>query len=227
MRRLLLLCLLALPAHGEERIRALIEQDRELGDVRFAEVIRAATGKRVIPIDPVRDRKILERLSSALDTALERLNAKDHPIHKIGRINEASALIEKEIRAQLNAVPGWKCAMPKTKSGRDQHSGYPDLRLVLENGEVIYLDPKLMAPENRQSTLRTFYYEPKEDTGKVNDDARHLLVGVTHNDRIGDGLRLERWELVDLSGLVVRLKAEFQASNRDVYRDEAVVARSR
>lgn len=230
MRKPLSVLFLALASMAwaeEEPIRALLEKDRALGDVSFAAVIKAATGKTVIPIDPKRDRALLEKLSAALDAALNRLNAEDHPIHRIGRINEASALIETEIRAQLNAVPDWKCTMPKTKAGRDQHSGYPDLRLVLENGEVVYLDPKLMAPENRRSTLRTFYYEPKEDTGKVNDDARHLLVGITHNDRIGAELRLQRWEIVDLSGLVVRLKAEFQAGNRDIYRDEAVVARSR
>lgn len=229
MRFALIALLLALAPGARaqsETVRAVIELDSRLGEISFAEVILAATGKTVMPIDRERDRAMLEKLSTALDAAMVRLNAPEHPIHGAGRINEASAEIERELLQQLNAVPGWKCAIPRTKSGRSQHSGYPDLRLVLENGDVVYLDPKLMAPDSRESTLRSFYYEPKENTGKVNDDARHLLVGLTHNGRTGDALRLAKWEVVDLSGLKVRLKSEFQAANRDVYREKAVVARS-
>ena len=35
-----------------------------------------------------------------------------------------------------------------------------------------------------------------------------------------------RWDLVDLAHFKVRLKAEFQASNRDIYQAEAVIATS-
>jgi hypothetical protein len=34
------------------------------------------------------------------------------------------------------------------------------------------------------------------------------------------------WELVDLANFRVKLKAEFQASNRDLYKPEAVLMRS-
>ena len=35
-----------------------------------------------------------------------------------------------------------------------------------------------------------------------------------------------RWDLVDLSRFTVKLKAEFQGSNRDIYRPEAIVGSS-
>ena len=35
-----------------------------------------------------------------------------------------------------------------------------------------------------------------------------------------------RWDLVDLSRFTVKLKAEFQGNNRDMYRPEAIVASS-
>ena len=35
-----------------------------------------------------------------------------------------------------------------------------------------------------------------------------------------------RWDVVDLSQLKVKLKAEFQGNNRDLYRPEAIVASS-
>ncbi|MFM8364589.1 MAG: hypothetical protein ACKOAS_05485, partial [Verrucomicrobiota bacterium] len=69
-------------------------------------------------------------------------------------------------------------------------------------------------------------YEPKTTTSKVHDDARHLLVGVHHNEARGGQLRFEGWDLVDVSRINVQLKAEFQASNRDMYRDETVVLKS-
>ena len=127
---------------------------------------------------------------------------------------------------QCAAEKGWACGIPKTSTGEEQRSGYPDLRLVLEDGSVVYLDPKLHAADSRGSSLRTFYYEPKTTTGKVHDDARHLLVGVSHNQGQGGQLRFEGWELVDVSKIKVRLKAEFQASNRDLYREESVVLQS-
>ncbi len=112
-------------------------------------------------------------------------------------------------------------------SGEEQRSGYPDMRLVLPDGSIVFLDPKLFAADSRTSTLRTFYYEPKTLTNKVHDDARHLLVGISHNGKSGADLRLLGWELVDVSRLRVQLKAEFQASNKDIYREDATVARSR
>jgi hypothetical protein len=35
-----------------------------------------------------------------------------------------------------------------------------------------------------------------------------------------------RWDLVDLARFKVRLKAEFQAGNRDIYRPEAILGSS-
>ena len=130
-----------------------------------------------------------------------------------------------------------------------QRSGYPDLRIVdLESKRVFYLDPKLYASGSRDSNFRTFYFEPRKDTNKVRDDAVHFVVGFEHQrraaasvsrgasdhalnaaaERRGDNMRWKfiRWDLVDLSRFTVKLKAEFQGSNRDMYRAEAIVASS-
>ena len=128
--------------------------------------------------------------------------------------------------AECNKEPGWSCGIPRTSAGEEQRSGYPDLRLVLEDQSVVFLDPKLFARGSKTSTLRTFYYEPKSTTGKVHDDARHFLVGVQHNGGEAGKIRLEEWDLVDVSKIKVQLKAEFQASNKDMYREEAIVLRS-
>jgi hypothetical protein len=128
--------------------------------------------------------------------------------------------------AEYNKEPGWSCGIPPTSVGEEQRSGYPDLRLVLEDQSVVYLDPKLFARGSKTSTLRTFYYEPKSATSKVQDNARHLLVGVLHSGGEGGQIRCEDRDLSDVSKTKVQLKAEFQASNKDLYRGDTILLKS-
>ena len=207
-----------------ELISWLLEDGRDLKGIPFSDVLFATTGKRILPVDPVADQAWLGRLGKALDRVLAELNAPSHSIHRAVRINEASRYIEDQLREELNQEEGWKCSIPRTATDEEQRSGYPDLRLTLENGEVVYLDPKLYEDGSRNSTLRTFYFEPKTATSKVHNDARHLLVAIRHNKKTGDDLRLLGWGLVDVSKIRVRLKAEFQASNNDIDLKENVVA---
>ncbi|MFL6531072.1 MAG: hypothetical protein ACJ8KX_11435, partial [Chthoniobacterales bacterium] len=63
-------------------------------------------------------------------------------------------------------------------------------------------------------------------TNKVRDDAVHLILGFEHEARQAAHWEFTRWDIVDLSKFKVRLKAEFQGSNRDMYRPEAIVGTS-
>jgi hypothetical protein len=58
-----------------------------------------------------------------------------------------------------------------------------------------YLDPKLYAVGSRDSSFRTFYFEPKITTNKVRDDAVHLLVGFEHEARNNSRWNFTRWDL--------------------------------
>jgi hypothetical protein len=60
----------------------------------------------------------------------------------------------------------------------------------------------------------------------VHADAVHLIAGFEHEARADGRWRFTRWDLVDLSRFRVKLKAEFQGSNHDMYRPEAIVATS-
>lgn len=215
---------------GGEDTRSLISwllaDGRSLKNIPFAEVIEEATGTTVQPVDPSADAAWLDRLAAAVERTMQRLNAPGSPIRASARVNEASRFIEETLSTELAGESGWRCDVPTTTDGDSQRSGYPDLRLVLADGSVVYLDPKLHASYSKESTLRTFYYEPKTLTNKVRENARHILVGLAHNDTPGDGLRIVGWELVDLSRLRVQLKAEFQASNRDLYGDGKTLRRS-
>jgi hypothetical protein len=206
-------------------IQTLRNTDGTFQDVPFAEVIEASTGKRVIPFDPGAevDREILDAIRRAMMRVLDRMNGPNSLTNNERRINECSAHFEESIRHFLNAEPGIECELPRTEVGNLQRAGYPDLRLVHEaSGRVVYIDPKLVEQDALKSSLRTFYYTPAEETGKILDDGSHLLIGIEHDGNTGRWKFL-RWHLVDLSSFKVRLKAEFQADNRDIYRPDLIL----
>ncbi len=202
----------------------LLQDGRDLKGIPFSEVLAATTGKNILSVAP--DAAWVKRLGAVLDRTLTAMNDPSHPIHSVARINEASRFIEDQLMTECNKEPGWSCGIPRTSAGEEQRSGYPDLRLVLDDQSVVYLDPKLFARGSKTSTLRTFYYEPKSTTSKVHDNARHLLVGVQHNGGEGGQIRFEEWDLVDVSKIKVQLKAEFQASNKDLYRSDTILLKS-
>ena len=173
------------------------------------------------------EQRILTTIGTVLDAVLADMNAPESKTRTAKRVNEMSSHFENAIQARLNATPGMKCDFPRTAAGRIQRSGYPDIVLKDQaTGRVFYLDPKLFASGSKRSSFRTFYFEPKRETNKVTEDARHLIVGIEH-DRAADGtVRFLRWELIDLSDFRVRLKAEFEGSNTDMYRPDAVVGTS-
>ena len=213
----------------DELIPWLLREKQELRELPFGSVILAATGKRVLALDAKSsaDQNVIKRITAALDNVLGRMNAPDSPVQRVARINEASSHIENLLRETLGQTDGFICDFPRTSEGRIQRSGYPDLRIVeTASNRVFYLDPKLYAVGSRESTFRTFYFEPKVATNKVTDDAVHLIVGFEHEQKSAGRWNFIRWDLVDLAHFKVRLKAEFQASNHDIYRPEAIVATS-
>ena len=244
------------PATGKAAVDQLIpwllDEDQQLRGVSFSEVISDTTGRKVLPFDANNaiDQRVAKMISAACDETMKRLNAPDSEIQNIDRINEVSSHFEDTLRGLLNATPGLQCDFPFTVEGKIQRSGYPDLRITdLESKRVFYLDPKLYAAGSRDSSFRTFYFEPKKSTNKVRDDAVHFVVGFEHAPRdvaaslsrgeSGTGQntaterrsykapwKFTRWDLVDLSRFTVKLKAEFQGSNRDMYRPQAIIASS-
>lgn len=194
-------------------------------DVPFSSLVEISTGKQVLPMtpdDPV-DAEILAGLDEAIGRVLVRMNAPDSVTHRESRINEVSAYFETALIEEIDRAPELECAYPRTAEGNLQRAGYPDLIIRHpESGRVVYLDPKLVQEGSLESDLRTFYFTPSVQTRKVLHDASHLLVGIEHDGNTGKWKYL-RWHLVDLARFKVRLKAEFQASNEDLYRPELII----
>ena len=211
-------------------IVAVMKADGELKGIPFADVVKATTGKRILALDKKNeaDCELLAKIGTALDEVIRLMNATNSIAQKQKRINEVSSHFENELKRLLNETPGFTCDFPHLASGKIQRSGYPDLRLMDKTtGRIVYLDPKLYAEGSRDSNFRTFYFEPKTDTNKILDDACHLIVGFEHDGRKSGQWKFLNWELVDLSQFKVRLKAEFQGSNRDLYQDAAIIGSSR
>ena len=212
----------------DQLIPWLLDEDQQLHGVSFSEVIFDTTGKKVLPFDTndAVDQRVAKAISAACNETIKRLNAPDSAIQNVDRINEVSSHFEDTLQELINSTPGLRCDFPLTGEGKLQRSGYPDLRIRdVESKRVFYLDPKLYAAGSRDSSFRAFYFEPKKATNKVRDDAVHFVVGFEHETREKNGVwKFTRWDLVDLSRFTVNLKAEFQGSNRDMYRQEAIVA---
>jgi hypothetical protein len=209
----------------ETLVPLVVSQAARLEGASFSDVIKGATGHRIIPLEPDEqtDQEILEAVKDTMHETLTRMNAPGSPVRGLPRINEASRFFEDAMGEILNNRAGFACTIPRNAEGVAQRSGYPDLRLVHEKtGRVTYIDPKLFEAKSRNSSLRTFYFEPKTRTNKVLDDAHHLLVGIAHDGNDG-AWKFLQWHVVDLSDFHVGFKAEFQAGNKDLYRPELII----
>lgn len=224
-----LLCAEPVPSGNSEIepfVEWLLEDAERLEDVRFAEVAEAVSGRRVLPVnpeDPI-DAAMLDRLGAVLDTMLEAMADPENTIHSVVRVNEISRHVESFLLGHLGQGDDLTCSIPPNASGAAQLSGYPDLRLRHEpSGRVFYIDPKVYREGSESSGFRSFYFEPKGDTNKILDDASHLVVGIAHGGKVDGRWQLQAWQIVDLIDFRVRLKAEFQSSNRELYKESAIL----
>jgi len=203
-----------------EWVMALLDENLSKRTFSFATVAEACSGKRVLPLnDSTPHQRVIATLEKAISETITELNLPTSPTRQLRRINEASRFFEDGLLTRIATSPGFSCDVPRTRSGGNQRAGYPDLRITdHESGLVFYLDPKLIEQGSVESTFRTFYFEPKQQTLKITDDAVHLIVGIEH-DGNAPLWKFTGWHLVDLSNLRVRLKAEFQASNAGIYQN--------
>jgi len=190
-------------------------------DYSFQKVIEETCEVYLLEYDPGNPahRAIRAAIVEASEIVRRELSKKGSALREKRRVNEASRFFEDALLAEIDGRAALSCRIPRNSEGKEQRSGYPDLRIEhLESGTVAYLDPKLFEEGSRDSSFRTFYYEPSKRI-KVNEDALHFLVGFPH-----DG-KSQEWtfgtpDIVDLSKLTVNLKTEFSASNRELYRKQ-------
>ena len=190
------------------------------GEYAFAEVIRMTTGREVLAFEPDNEvhRTLLDKLTAAARLAGER--ARTAGIRR-ARANEAGLEIERHVRTALAEV-GLVAETPVTRSGVARAVGYPDLS-VTDGGLRCYLELKTHGAGTVASSQRTFYYSPSADP-KVSVDALHLLLAYELERRVEEGetvFRPGKFRLVSLHDMPVRLKIEYNQSNRGLYGGDA------
>lgn len=184
----------------------------------FRDVINAATGHQIIPFDD-NSNQILEEIKSWLDLNLKELSNLIE-MDYVGRPNELGNYLERVLMARLDESLNFSVDMPRTEQGHKQATGYPDGIIVDHmRNQVVYFDVKIFQEKTRNTTLRSFYYQPTNQS-KILHNAPHFLVGFVVESLSGDNRSpfiIKDYELVDIYNLEVNFKAEFNASNRDLY----------
>ena len=193
----------------------MIKITNKLQGISFKDVIEVTSGYELVPINlqQKEDAELVEKLIYSSKNFLTLCNKTKRRFFG-NRINEVSRAIENELVEEISKT-GLK---PKILPAM----GYPDIELIDQHGRLTYLEIKISSII-KHSRLRSFYYT----TGKkIKRDARHLLLGLLIIEEKDKYWKIEEWTLTDLSKLIVYLKAEFNASNIDIYKPELILAKS-
>jgi len=191
----------------------------------FPIVIKALTGYNVLSFDPSLERNkiLLKQLGRAARIAGKKA-------YKVGiftaRPNEAGNRIESFVIEALERV-GLKANKPVAESGKRKTAGYPDIQIEDRWSRTIYLDCKTYNTSTKNQTFRTFYFSPSKDP-KITENAFHLLMSF----ELATGKRKRKtafipisWQIYTLDKLKVQVKHEFNASNKDLYTKNALLAK--
>jgi len=195
--------------------------------IPFSIAIKALTGFNVLAFDVSLDQNktLLEQLSKAAQLGGQR--AFQEGIFT-ARPNEAGNHIEPFVVEALRNI-GLKAYKPVSKSGKIKVVGYPDIQIESVSGMTIYLECKTYNALVRDTTFRSFYFSPSKDP-KITKDAFHLLMSfeLDSAERKGERAFIPiSWQIYTLDKLLVQVKHEFNASNRELYRKDALLAQGR
>lgn len=192
----------------QEELVEIFHLHKKCGEVKFSDVVKAASGKDVHPIDmnDPDDAKLVQSLAKALNNyfgLVERAGIRYHG----NRINDIGKNFEEQILEEIK-----KTALTVTKLGS---SGYPDFE-IQQGQKVVYLELKSTGNTSKSSTQhRMFYFSSGK---KIKADARHLLVQIQMEEQDNKNWKPVSWEMRDLSELSVGLKTEFNANFGDLER---------
>jgi hypothetical protein len=198
-----------------------------LKGIPFPIAIKAISGFEVLAFNSSLDqnKKLLEQLSKAAQVGGQKAF---HDGIFTARPNEAGNHIEPFVLEAIRQV-GLKADKPISKSGKKKAAGYPDIQVEDQTGRTVYLDCKTYNTKTKDQSFRTFYFSPSEDP-KITRDAFHLLMSfeLDTTKRKGKMAFIPiSWQIYTLDKLLIQVKHEFNASNRELYTKEALLAQGR
>jgi hypothetical protein len=102
-------------------------------------------------------------------------------------------------------------------------NGYPDEVIIDNYGRTTYLEVKTTSRRNVGSP-RDFFFSPlKNSKKKITDDGRHLLLCFDINEQREKEFVVVGWCLIDLFGVKVSMKPEFNTDNLELYKKENIL----
>lgn len=200
----------------KDAILNLLEITHKMQGISFKDVVEITSKHKLYPINlqQQEDKELIENLVTSCKNFLALCNKTKRRFYG-NRINEVSKAIENEFVEEISKT-GLKTKILPIM-------GYPNIELIDKHGRVSYLEIKVSSIV-KPSSLRAFYYTSGK---KIKKDARHLLLGLLITEEKDKYWKIEEWTLTDLSQLTVYLKAEFNASNVDIYTKESTIAKSK
>lgn len=197
---------------NKKLIKNAVYASKILNEVPFPDLISATSDYSIIPLD-TNNKKDRELLQSIVNSANELIAICRRSRRRFqgNRVNEVGKAIEEEFVQQLRTT--------NLSANLLKQQGYPDIEIDDIYERKTYLESKTTS-KSWDSGLRSFYFTTAK---KINDDARHLLIGWRVEEERPKYWKIEDWRLVDLYGLSLKLKSEFNASNRDVYIETSIL----
>jgi hypothetical protein len=197
--------------------------------IPFHVAIKVLYGHEVIPLDKndAKDAQLISDLSLVAKIAGE--NCTKMGIFR-NRPNEVGNDIEKFVKKAL-MLTGFNPKTPMTGGGVRKAVGYPDIHFKDKHGRHIYLECKTYNKDTINTTMRAFYFSPAEKSqSKIVYDAPHVVISfeIKQTQRSGKRCYIPvAWKLVSIHSMNVNVKHEFNASNKDIYRKEAILAQGK
>lgn len=191
---------------NKELIKSAVNAAKDLKNIPFPELVEATSGYKVIKVNTTidKDRELIVNIVRSANHLIGICNRTRRRFQG-NRINEVGNAIEEEFIQELRTT--------NLKPHLLSESGYPDISIDDIYRRKTYLESKATSG-NWDDTFRSFYYT----TGKkIRYDARHLLIGWKIEEERDKYWKLINWKLVDLYNLKIKLKSEFNATNRDIY----------
>lgn len=187
-----------------------------LENIQFSDLVAATSQYRVFPINHTdsKDQELIQLLVNSANTYINLVKRRNIRLRS-DRINDVGKNIEEVFSEELKKTNLQKVELLCS-------SGYPDMKIVDPYGRVVYVESKVVS-KDWESTQRSFYYTSAK---KIDADAHHILIAWDLEEEADKYWAVTGWKLCDLSKLHIKVKIEFNSSNRELYQEDSILATS-
>jgi hypothetical protein len=199
------------------RIIRAASQLSTLDNILFSDLVAATSQYRVLPIDEKnpQDQELIQLLVKSANKYIALVKRRNIRLRS-DRINDVGKNIEEVFLEELKKTELQSVELLGS-------SGYPDMKIIDSYGRVVYIESKVVS-KDWDSTQRSFYYTSGK---KINSDGHHLLIAWDLLEEDDKYWAVTGWKLCDLSKLPIKVKIEFNSSNRAIYQEDSILAASK